>query len=106
MSDGATTFEAAAITCASRGLPPTSCRTFGSLDLRRVPLPAAMMAMAVRGTVDVDFVIRLNIPREAQFCVGRTLLSALHAAQRMLAFALLSTGRTGVSALQLTASCL
>ncbi len=34
---------------ASSGLPPTSCRTLGSCDLSRVPLPAAMMATATRG---------------------------------------------------------
>src|SRR5581483_9362919 len=33
---------------ASSGLPPTSCNTFGCLDLRRVPLPAAIIAIAVR----------------------------------------------------------
>src|SRR5262245_27609892 len=58
------------MTCANSGLPPTSCNTLGSLDFRRVPLPAAMMAIAVRGTADVDFFIGLNIPRERQFCVG------------------------------------
>ena len=40
---------AAAITCASNGLPPTSCSTLGCLDFSRVPLPAAMIAMAMRG---------------------------------------------------------
>src|SRR5438874_8901119 len=41
-----TTFAAAAMTCASSGRPPTSCSTLGRFDLRRVPLPAAMMAIA------------------------------------------------------------
>ena len=40
---------AAAITCANSGFPPTSCKTFGSCDFNRVPLPAAMMAIAMRG---------------------------------------------------------
>ena len=31
------------------GLPPTSCSTLGCFDLSRVPLPAAMIAMATRG---------------------------------------------------------
>src|SRR5713101_5438163 len=48
MSAAVTTSFAAAITCASRGFPPTSCKTLGCFDLSRVPLPAAMMAMAVR----------------------------------------------------------
>src|SRR5207245_2389099 len=39
---------AAAITCASSGLPPTSCNTFGCFDFSRVPLPAAMIAIASR----------------------------------------------------------
>src|SRR5689334_6709174 len=43
---GDTTFAAAAMTCASSGRPPTSCSTLGRLDFRRVPLPAAMMAIA------------------------------------------------------------
>src|SRR5437660_8591058 len=64
-----TTRRAAAITCASRGFPPASWRTFGCLDFRRVPLPAAMMAIAVRGCAAAgelglfDLGIRLNIPR-------------------------------------------
>jgi len=58
---------AAAITCANRGFPPTSCNTFGSCDLSRVPLPAAMMAMATRGavveeTAFSDFFIFPTIP--------------------------------------------
>ena len=44
-----TTWVAAAITWARSGLPPTSCRTLGCFDFRRVPLPAARMAIAVRG---------------------------------------------------------
>src|SRR5438552_11879134 len=69
ISFAGTTRRAAAITCASRGLPPASWRTFGCLDFRRVPLPAAMMAIAVRGCAPAgdlglfDLGIRLNIPR-------------------------------------------
>src|SRR5579863_1070692 len=75
MSAAGTTTFAAAITCASSGLPPTWCRTLGSLDLSRVPLPAAMMTMAVRvaGSAGPDaasfaacalfLVIAFNIPR-------------------------------------------
>src|ERR1700676_3749123 len=37
------------MTWANNGLPPTSCRTLGCFDLRRVPLPAAMIAIATRG---------------------------------------------------------
>src|SRR5580692_3203332 len=70
-SCGGTTRVAAAITWANRGLPPTSCSTFGSCDLRRVPLPAAMIAMATRGVDKVgpeelgsllDLFICPNIP--------------------------------------------
>src|SRR5262252_4495837 len=44
------------MTCSSSGLPPTSCRTFGSCDLSLVPLPAAMMATARRGaSADTSF---------------------------------------------------
>src|SRR5437762_1054158 len=42
-----TTRVAAAITCASSGFPPTSCNTLGSCDFSRVPLPAAIMAIAI-----------------------------------------------------------
>src|SRR5258707_1280853 len=49
MSCAGTTFCAVAITCARIGLPPISCRTLGCLDLSRVPLPAAMIAMAICG---------------------------------------------------------
>src|SRR5438552_1697937 len=59
-----TTFVAAAITCASSGLPPTSCNTFGCFDFSRVPLPAAMMAIATRcGLSPLRFVcdIQINI---------------------------------------------
>jgi hypothetical protein len=37
---------AAAITCATSGLPPISWSTLGRCDLRRVPLPAAMITTA------------------------------------------------------------
>src|SRR5208283_1667212 len=66
-----TTRVAAAITCARSVLPPTSCSTFGSCDLSRVPLPAAMMATATLGAKSVevfegvgfvDFFIRPTIP--------------------------------------------
>ena len=40
---------AARITCSSSGFPPTSCNTLGSCDFSLVPLPAAMMATAMRG---------------------------------------------------------
>src|ERR1700675_2310273 len=49
-----TTFCALAMTCARIGLPPTSCRTLGCFDLSRVPLPAAMTAMAIRGGCGFD----------------------------------------------------
>src|SRR5207253_9065772 len=63
-----TTLVAAATTCTSRGLPPTSCSTLGCLDLSRVPLPAAILAMAVRGPDDRPSLFALgiqsNIPRD------------------------------------------
>src|SRR5271157_4864113 len=49
MSSTGTTFFAVAITWARIGLPPISCSTLGCFDLSRVPLPAAIIAMAVRG---------------------------------------------------------
>src|SRR6266481_5953017 len=49
ISFAGTTLVAVAITCARIGLPPTSCRTLGCRDFSRVPLPAAMIAMATRG---------------------------------------------------------
>lgn len=48
------------MTWANWGLPPTSCRTLGSFDLRRVPLPAAMMAMAVREELLIGFAMTFN----------------------------------------------
>src|ERR1700722_7230877 len=64
-SCGETTFVAAAITWARSVFPPTSCRTFGCLDLRRVPLPAAIIAMATRGALLLVFAfdIRSNDTR-------------------------------------------
>src|ERR1700687_2731814 len=56
MSAAGITCFAAAITCASRGLPPTWCSTLGSFDLSRVPLPAAMIATAVRAAAWGRFV--------------------------------------------------
>src|SRR5437868_560165 len=55
-----TTLAAVRITCSSSGLPPTSCNTLGSCDLSRVPLPAAMIATAIRGGTagDVRNVLR------------------------------------------------
>src|SRR5208282_3782175 len=50
ISRAGTTFSAVAITWARIGLPPISCRTLGCFDLSRVPLPAAIMAMAICGT--------------------------------------------------------
>ena len=46
MCSGATTRLAAAITCASSGLPPIWCSTLGRFDFNRVPLPAAMITTA------------------------------------------------------------
>src|SRR6185437_4828227 len=46
MSSGFARVFAAAMTCSSSARPPTSCSTLGRLLLRRVPLPAAMMATA------------------------------------------------------------
>src|ERR1035438_539705 len=54
ISGAGTTFFAVAITCARIGLPPISCRTLGCLDLSRVPLPAAIIAMAIRGRCGLD----------------------------------------------------
>src|SRR5882724_8368128 len=48
MSLGGTTLAAVAITWDRIGFPPTSCKTLGCFDFSRVPLPAAMMAMATR----------------------------------------------------------
>src|SRR5580700_8808340 len=55
MSFAGTTFCAVAITCARIGLPPTSCKTLGCFDLSRVPLPAAMIAIAIRGGCGFDW---------------------------------------------------
>src|ERR1700678_2224007 len=71
ISTGGTMCVAEAITCASSGLPPTSCSTLGNCDFSRVPLPAAMMAMATRGAElealeegsILDFFIRPTITR-------------------------------------------
>jgi len=71
---------AARITCSNSGLPPTSCNTLGICDFSLVPLPAAIIATATRGTdcvsseelllgaeplatteLPFDFFIRLNI---------------------------------------------
>src|SRR5437868_929661 len=46
MFSGDITSDADRITCATRGLPPTSCNTLGRFDFSLVPFPAAMMAMA------------------------------------------------------------
>src|SRR5689334_5390244 len=54
MSLGLTSTEAAATTCSSSALPPTLCSTFGSFDLRRVPLPAARTTTAKRLSVVTD----------------------------------------------------
>src|SRR5712691_6603740 len=72
---------AARITCSSNGFPPTSCNTLGNRDLSLVPLPAAIMATAMRVAGDTsreeacagedfagkdlpfDFFIRPNITR-------------------------------------------
>src|SRR2546422_11632521 len=62
-----TTLAAAAITCANRRLPPSSCSTLGCLDFSRVPLPAAMMAIAMHGLCGGPYLVALgtrpNIPR-------------------------------------------
>src|SRR3989442_12284677 len=62
-----TTLAAAAITCANSGLPPTSCSTLGCLDFSRVPLPAAMMAIAMHGLCGGPYFVAVdtqhNIPR-------------------------------------------
>src|ERR1700758_4762696 len=53
------------MTCSSRGLPPTSCNTLGSCDLSLVPLPAAMMATAIRGAeLGFDGSVRGDFTRE------------------------------------------
>src|SRR6478752_10599520 len=66
-SAGGTTCVPAAITCARSGLPPTSCSTFGYLDFSRVPLPAAIIAIAKRWTpalpCDGFFDMAFNITR-------------------------------------------
>src|SRR6185312_4782821 len=59
-----TTSAADRITCAKRGLPPTSCRTLGRFDLSRVPFPAAMMAIA-KSCDDMEFMLRQRERPEA-----------------------------------------
>src|SRR5579872_5369017 len=54
-----TTCVAAATTCASSGLPPISCSTFGRRDFSRVPLPAARMAIANAGFL-LEAVFRMD----------------------------------------------
>src|ERR1700686_4365268 len=54
MSLAGTSFFAVAITWDRIGLPPISCRTLGCFDLSRVPLPAAMMAIAIRAGPGFD----------------------------------------------------
>src|ERR1700722_19178693 len=49
MWSGGTMVSAAAMTWRRRARPPISWRTLGRLLLRRVPFPAAMMAMAKSG---------------------------------------------------------
>ena len=44
--EAGTTCFAAATTWPSNGLPAISCSTFGYFDFRRVPLPAARIAIA------------------------------------------------------------
>src|SRR5664279_3011121 len=44
--DAGTTCVAAATTCPSSGFPAISCSTLGYFDFRRVPLPAARIAIA------------------------------------------------------------
>src|SRR5437870_10235441 len=64
MSWGGTTCGGGARTCARSGLRRTSCNTFGCFDFSRVPLPAAMMAIATRcGLSPLRFVcdIQINI---------------------------------------------
>src|SRR2546423_11703508 len=46
MFSGDTTSDADRITCATKGLPPTSCNSLGRFGFSLVPFPAAMMAMA------------------------------------------------------------
>src|SRR5579871_5066168 len=75
MSCGGTTFFAAAMTCAKSVFTPTSCRTFGCLDLRRVPLPAAIIAMATRGTMLLVFAFGIEfnntrVTAKARISVG------------------------------------
>src|SRR6516165_7364874 len=64
---GGTTRLAAATRCASSGWPAISCSTLGRCDLRRVPLPAARMAMAncccllFAALAEVDFGLGMSI---------------------------------------------
>src|SRR5581483_2742250 len=65
---------AAAITCDNNDLPPTWCRTLGCFDFSRVPLPAAMIAIAVRkfGADFIEFQYNLRLTEMAQRCHNGT----------------------------------
>src|SRR5579859_1432592 len=54
------------MTCSRSALPPTSCNTLGNWDLSLVPLPAAIMAMAILGAEeDFDSGVRGGLTRTA-----------------------------------------
>src|SRR5437016_13757426 len=83
MSSAGTTFIADAITWASNGLPPISCRALGRFDLSLVPLPAAMITMANRLFVGLPDMDHLGGP----CCNGdgsRTALRKFSKAQQLL----------------------
>src|SRR5208337_967554 len=88
MSRAGTTFSAVAITCARIGLPPISCRTLGCFDLIRVPLPAAMIAMAMRGGRGVDWedfgLVFIVFAMLRQYTVKANVEARLAASQQLL----------------------
>src|SRR5580704_16898967 len=65
-----TIFPAARITCSRSGLPTTSCNTLGNCDLSLVPLPAAMIAIAIRGGFNnaaAEPLAGFNLPEDLPF---------------------------------------
>src|SRR3569833_722809 len=63
-----TTLAAAPITCSSSGLPPTSCNSLGIRDFSLVPLPAAMIAIAILGALE-RFGVETNLAEAEDFAL-------------------------------------
>ena len=64
-----TTLAAARITCSSSGFPLTSCNTLGIRDFSLVPLPAAMIAIAIRGAAAERLEVEANFGQAEDFAL-------------------------------------